>query len=138
QSVRAAAVDNRMLPVALVPAQGPVPRPLLPARLSEGDRLVALVALADLEPLLRRQPASAAFAVEVTTCPLPTRPWLAGQVGTLLGRTQEEADKALESLPLRLGVHLTRGQAEDLLARLVRERVGARIVRLEPAAAPAS
>jgi Trk K+ transport system NAD-binding subunit len=136
QSMRAVAVDNRMLPVAVVPAQGPAAaRPSMAARLSAGDRVIALVALADLEPLLRRQPATVAYAVDVTGCPLPTRPWLAGLVRTLLGCTQEEADKALANLPLRVGMNLTRGQAEDLMARLIRERVGARIVNLERAAA---
>jgi Trk K+ transport system NAD-binding subunit len=132
QTVRAVAVDNHMLPVALVCAQGPPPRPLLPARLAGGDRLLALVAMEDLEPLLRRKPASAAFAVDVTGCPLPTRGWLAGLVRTLLGFNQEQAEKAVENLPLRVGVNLTRGQAEDLLARLARERVTARLVSLAP------
>jgi hypothetical protein len=67
----------------------------------------------------------------VTACPLPARPWLAAMIRTLLGGPQEEAESAVTRLPLRLGVNLTRGQAEDLLARLVRERVTARVVHLE-------
>lgn len=134
-SVRAVAVDHRLLPVALVPAEGPRPRPLLSARLAAGDRLVALCALSDLEPVLRRQPASAAFAVDVTACPLPTRGWLAGLVRTLQGTSQEDAEKALDHLPLRLGANLTRGEAEDLLARLARERVAAKLVALDGTAA---
>jgi Trk K+ transport system NAD-binding subunit len=137
-SVRAVAVDRRLLPVALVPAAGPPPRPLLAARLAAGDRLVVLVALGDLEPVLRRQPASAAFAVDVTACPIPTRRWLADLLRTLQGQTLEEAEKALEQLPLRLGTNLTRGQAEDLLARLVRERVAARLVPVGEAPEPAA
>jgi hypothetical protein len=90
----------------------------------------------DLDPLLRRKPASAEFAVDVTGCPLPTRGWLAGLVRTQLGLSQEQAEKALDHLPLRLGDNLTRGQAEDLLARLVRERVAAHLVRV--GVAPAS
>jgi Trk K+ transport system NAD-binding subunit len=136
QSVRAVAVDGRLLPVAVIPAQGPAPRPMLSARLSAGDRLIALVALADLEPLLRRQPAPAVYGVDVTGCALPTRPWLAGLVRTLLGLTQEDAEKSLGSLPLRVGTNLTRGQAEDLLARLFRERVAARVVKLEDPGSP--
>jgi Trk K+ transport system NAD-binding subunit len=131
RSVRAVAVDYRLLPVALVPAEGPRPRPVLSARLAAGDHLVALCALSDLETVLRRQPASAAFAVDVTACPLPTRGWLAGLLRTLQGQSQEDAEKALEHLPLRLGTNLTRGEAEDLLARLVRERVAARLVAVD-------
>jgi hypothetical protein len=104
---------------------------VLSARLAEGDRLVALCALADLEPVLRRQPASAAFAVDVTGCPLPTRGWLAGLIRTFHGQSQEDAEKAIEHLPLRLGSNLTRGEAEDLLARLARERVAARLVAMD-------
>jgi Trk K+ transport system NAD-binding subunit len=130
-AVRAVAVDYGLQPVALVPAEGPRPRPVLAARLAAGDRLVALCALSDLEPVLRRQPASAAFAVEVTACPLPQRGWLAGLVRTYHHTSQEDAEKSLDHLPLRLGGNLTRGEAEDLLARLARERVAAHLVPMD-------
>jgi hypothetical protein len=41
-----------------------------------------------------------------------------------------EAEAAVERLPLRLD-NLTRGQAEDLLARLLRERVTARVCAMQ-------
>src|SRR5262249_24063312 len=81
----------------------------------------------DLERLLRRQPSSAAYAVDVTGCPLPMRGWLAGLARMQRGLSAEEAEKALDQMPFRLGENLTRGQAEDLLARLLRERVAARL-----------
>lgn len=138
QSVRAVAVDYNLQPVALVRPVGPPPRPFLPARLSAGDRLAALCAFNDVEPLLRRQPAPAAYAVDVTACPLPTRGWLVGLVRTFHGNNLEEAEKSLEQLPLRLGANLTRGQAEDLLARLMRERVTARLTLAEEPVGTAS
>jgi Trk K+ transport system NAD-binding subunit len=129
QSVRAVAVDYRVAPVAVLPAGSAAPaRQSMGARLGPGDRLVAIVALADLERLLRRSPASAAFAVDVSSFPLPARDWLAGLLRAERGSTLEQAKAALEQLPLRLGTNLTRGQAEDLLARLVRERVAAKVV----------
>jgi Trk K+ transport system NAD-binding subunit len=132
QSVRALAVDYRMTPVALVPAgRDTAARQPLVARVGAGDRLVAIVAMPDLERLLRRQPASAAFAVDVTSFPLPARDWLSGLLRTERGGTLEEAQAALDRLPLRIGAHLTRGQAEDLLARLVRERISAKLVPIE-------
>jgi Trk K+ transport system NAD-binding subunit len=137
QSVRVGAVDCSFLPVEVVPAEGSLPGPLATARLSAGDRVVAVVALADLEPLLRRQIAPAAFAVEVTAWPIPAREWLVSQVRILLSLGQEEAEQALLTLPLRLGGRLTRGQAADLKARLVRERVTAAIIQLEKEASPA-
>jgi Trk K+ transport system NAD-binding subunit len=130
-SVRALSVDYRLQAVAMFPAEGPPPRPLLAARLCAGDRLVAIIAVADLERLLRRQPSSAAFSVDVLSFPLPTRGWLAGLIRTLHGCPDEEAERRLEQLPLRLADHLTRGQAEDLLVRLVRERVNAKLLSTE-------
>ena len=49
---------------------------------------------------------------------LPSRAYLIGLVRAQ-GLGQEEAEKAVQALPLRLGDQLTRGQAEDLLARAV-------------------
>ncbi len=126
-SVRAIAVDYRLQATALLPAQGPPPRPLLAGRVRAGDRLVGIIALTDLEPLLHRRPPPAVCAVEVIAVPLPARGWLAGLLRTLRGCTEEEAVKSVEALPLRLAERLTRGQAEDLLVRLVRERVEAKL-----------
>jgi Trk K+ transport system NAD-binding subunit len=125
-SVRAMSVDYRLQVVALVRSEGQ-PRPLLDERVRAGDRVVGIIALMDLEPLLRRQQPPAVFIVEVLGVPLPARPWLSGLVQSQRGGTEEEATKALEQLPLRLAEHLTRGQAEDLLARLLRERVQAKL-----------
>jgi Trk K+ transport system NAD-binding subunit len=129
ESVRAVAVDYRLLPVAVLPATGPPPKPLLAARLSPGDRLAAIIALPDLDNLLRRQPPPRDSAVDVSGFPPPARAWLAGLVRTMRGVGQAEAETMLDRLPLRLADGLTRGQAEDLLAQLARERVTGRLVR---------
>jgi Trk K+ transport system NAD-binding subunit len=128
QAVRAVAVDYRLVPLAVLPAKGPPPAQPLGARLMAGDRLIGILCLNDLERLLHRQPCPSDCAVEVTACPLPTRGWLAGLARARRGLTAEEAEKALAELPYRLGENLTRGQAEDLLAQLLRERVAARLV----------
>jgi Trk K+ transport system NAD-binding subunit len=125
--VRAVAVDYHLFPLALLRGADPPPHPLLAARLAPGDRLVAVLALTHLDRVLRRQPSSAAFAVDVTACPLPTRGWLASLLRTHAGLGQREAEAALDHLPLRLADSLTRGQAEDLLAQLARERVAAHL-----------
>jgi hypothetical protein len=89
--------------------------------------VVAIIALPDLDNLLRRRPPPRDCSVEVTAFPPPTRSWLAGLVRTARAVGQGEAEKMLGLLPLRLGEGLTRGQAEDLLAQLARERVTARL-----------
>lgn len=128
QSVRTVAVDYRLLPLDLLRG-GAEALSFLGQRLQVGDRLIGLVALADLEQLLRRQPAAAEFAVEVTAYPLPARGWLAGLLRTTAGLSAEEAERALAQTPLLLAANRTRGQAEDLIAQLHRERITATVRR---------
>jgi len=130
QSVRAIAVDYQLLPVAVLHSQGPPARHPLNARLTAGDRLVGILALPDLERLLRRQPAPTPYAVEVTRCPIPTRSWLAGLVRTIQGVGAAEAEALLKRIPFQLAGNLSRGQAEDMLATLLRERVDGRVLPL--------
>jgi Trk K+ transport system NAD-binding subunit len=128
QTARTIAVDYRLVPVAVLPASGEAPLKLLQTRLKAGDRLVAVIELHDLNRLSRRQPAVAEFAVEVTGFPIPTRGWLVSLVRTVQGIGAEEAEAAVDALPLCMQSNLTRGQAEDLLATLARERVTAQVV----------
>lgn len=123
-AVRAVAVDYRILPLDLLRGGEPV-RPFVGHRLHGGDRLIGLVALNDLERLLRRQPASADCAVEVTAYPVTARSWLTGLLRVTAELSAEQAEAALERLPVVLATNLTRGQAEDLHAQLARERVTA-------------
>jgi Trk K+ transport system NAD-binding subunit len=128
QSVRAVAVDYNLLPVVVVGTDGAVRDQPLGQRLGAGDRLTAVAALADLERLLRRERRPAEWVVEVTGFPLTARPHLALVVRAKLGLTAEEAEKRLDAAPFVLERGLTRGQGEDLLALLWRERVSARLV----------
>jgi Trk K+ transport system NAD-binding subunit len=126
-TVRAVAVNYRLLPVALTAADGTQYARPLDVRLGPDDQLVALVALSDMERLLRREPVPADWAVDVLSFPLPTRGWVAQLVRVQTGASAEEAEKALDQLPVCLGTSLTRGQAEELLALLAKERVTARL-----------
>jgi hypothetical protein len=60
------AVDYRLLPAAVIPPKG-ASSESMPMTLSAGDRLVAIIALPDLERLLRRQPAIGQTNAEKTT-----------------------------------------------------------------------
>jgi Trk K+ transport system NAD-binding subunit len=123
QSVRALAVDYHFLPVCLVSAGAAKPEPLQ-ARLQAGDRLCVVLALADLQRLLQREAVPRKWAVDVTGLPIPARPWLVQLLRTTKGMSEEAAEKALGDLPLCVQTGLTRGQAEDLLYLLAREKVG--------------
>jgi Trk K+ transport system NAD-binding subunit len=126
QSARTVAVDHGLLPVAVIPADGsPPPRNAWNAGLGAGDRLVAVVALQDLERLLTRQEAPRGWGVEVVGYPPVAKEWLMLFVQRSREVSEEDALTALDCLPLMLEGGLTRGQAIDLLALLEREQVRA-------------
>jgi Trk K+ transport system NAD-binding subunit/uncharacterized protein YoaH (UPF0181 family) len=127
QPARVMAVDYGVLPVALLPQGGSGSGQAFHTRLASGDRLIGIVALPDLQRLVRREPPARNRGVEVDAIPLPTRAWVATLLRARQGITAEEAEKAIDQVPLRLASGLTRGEAEDLLAQLVRERVSARV-----------
>jgi Trk K+ transport system NAD-binding subunit len=60
QKVSAVAADYRLLPAAVIPKNDSPPTEPMTAILLAGDRLVAIIALHELERLLRRQPAARA------------------------------------------------------------------------------
>jgi len=126
QSVRAIAVDYHLAPVAVIPAGGEATT--TSHRFASGDRVVGIIALSDLERLLKREAPPREYAVELDAMPLPARGWVVGQLRLLFQCSNEEAEAKLASLPLRLAENLTRGQAEDLAARFQRERVAVRLV----------
>jgi Trk K+ transport system NAD-binding subunit len=130
--VRAVAVDYRLLPVAVLRPDGSAEPQPLAARLTAGSRLIAFLALCDLERFVRRQPVPTDCAVDVTGFPLPARDWVVLMLRTRQGLSAEAAERALERLPVRLGSNLTRGQAEDLLALMAREKVSGQLCQPTP------
>ncbi len=129
QAVRAVSIDYHIQPVAVLSAGAVTPASqAIHSRLQPGQRLVGIIALADLERLLRRQPTAAGYAVEVSGFPISARDWLADMVRALRQVSAEEAEGMLDQLPLQLDSGLTRGQAEDLLDRMKRERVVAQLI----------
>lgn len=133
QSVRAVTIDYRIQPVAVLESGAVTPASQASnSRLQPGQHLIGIIALTDLERLLRRQPTEAGCAVEVSGFPISSRAWLADMVRSLRHISAEDAERFLDQLPLQLDSGLTRGQAEDLLARLKRERISAQLLTLPP------
>jgi Trk K+ transport system NAD-binding subunit len=127
QTVRALAVDYNLLPIRLT-AAGTVRAQPLNARLGAGDTLTVIVGLADLQRLLRREVPPRLWAVEVLECPLTARA-LVVQLARLHRQLSAEVpDEVIAQLPCRVGQALTRGQAEDLMYLLQRERAAVKLV----------
>ena len=120
QSLRAAVVDYRFLPIAV---NGQEPASSSDRRLKPGDRLTTVAELADLERLLRREPAIGDRSVVVDSFPVTAKEALA----TLI-RMISSTEVPMGELPFTAAKNLSRGQAEDLQAKLTRERVVSRIV----------
>jgi Trk K+ transport system NAD-binding subunit len=131
RSLRALAIDYGILPVAVVGPDG-VERPAdLGYRLAEVDRLTAVATLPDLDRVTRRVAVAADWGVEVLSYPLSARDGLALQARTLRNLTADEAESLAAGPPFLLADRQTRGQAEELLALLHREKVSARLVRAD-------
>jgi hypothetical protein len=125
RSLSATARDFRFLVVGFTPAEPETTTQNGSPRLAAGDRLTAILELHDLERLLRREEPLRGFAVEIESFPLPTRGWVAQLLRVTQGLSAEAAEAALSQLPLCLQKDLTRGEAEEWLAQLQREKVTA-------------
>lgn len=121
--LQALARDYRFLVAGYFPADKALTGQGTSPRLAAGDRLTVIMELPDLERLLRREDLPHQFAVEVHGFPLPTRSWVAQLLRARQGLGPEAAEEALNHLPICLESGLTRGEAEELLALLRREKV---------------
>ncbi|HSQ56765.1 MAG TPA: NAD-binding protein, partial [Gemmata sp.] len=132
KSLRALSFDYRILPVAFAG------RELAAAashRLQVGDRFTAVAELSDLERLLMRRPASANAQVIVEGYPITAKEILATLLRVNRACTLEEAVAAIDGKQFTLAAGLSRGEAEELVEQVAREKVVARVVMEENAAA---
>lgn len=127
ESIRALAIDYRMAPIAVIGADGNERQIDASHRLTEGDRLLAIVTLAELDRLSRRVPAPRTWSVEVTSFPLTARESLELQVRALRGLDGPAVQQLLDSPPFILVDGRSRGQAEEMVQLLQREKVQARV-----------
>ena len=128
QSLMAVMVDFQLMPLALA-GQEPFARQGIPRhyRLKANDRLTVVIGIPDLERLLRREPARREWEVLVDSHLAISAAALLPILRTARGCSQEEAERLLAEQQFTLATMLSRGEAEELLARVSRERVRARI-----------
>jgi Trk K+ transport system NAD-binding subunit len=127
RSLRAVAIDHGFVAVAVLGTDGSPVRIEPGYRLRVGDRLTSVTTMADLERLVRREPVPRTWTVEVTAFPLSAREDLVLRVRTACNLGPAEADAAVVRPPFVVARDQTRGEAEDLLAQLQREKVTARL-----------
>ena len=127
-SLQSLAIDYRIVPVAVLRADGQ-PQPTdATYRLREGDRLTAVATVPDLDRVTRRAPAPTDWAVEVLAYPLTARDTLTTQVRARRQLDAVTADAITSTIPFILADRQSRGQAEELLGLLLREKVTARVI----------
>jgi Trk K+ transport system NAD-binding subunit len=129
QSLLATMIDYRFLPLGISGkppfAQEGLPKAL---RLKAGDRLTIVAELPALERLVRREPAVADRSVTVDAFPLSAKDGLISIARTNRSCSQEEALAVMAETPFVLSEKLTRGEAEELVALVAREKVDARVI----------
>lgn len=123
-------IDYRFLPVGLAGTEPfAVTGIAKGTRLQAGARLTVVMELADLERMLRQEAVPAEWSVIVDDFPLTASGELVPLVRTARGCSPEEATDLVKTKPFTLVERVSRGKAEELLSRLLRERVTARVVR---------
>ena len=96
-------------------------------RLTAGDRLTVIVAMADLDRLLRRESAPKVWRVVVDAHPRLTAEALGPIVRSIKVCSEEDAAAMLKLPRFTLVEDLTRGEAEELVRRISRERAEAHL-----------
>ncbi len=128
QSLLAAMIDYRFLPVGMH-GRPPFARDGLPQvlRLQPGDKLTVVTELPNLEKLLRREVAPRVCRVVIEAYPLTAKDALVSLLRTSQSLSADDAPSQLQQLPIELATNLTRGEAEELVKLVARERVTASV-----------
>lgn len=125
RSLRAMAIDYRLLPVAFAGRDLAL---LRDHRLKVGDRLTAVAELPDLERFIRRKAVPADASAVVDGHHPAAREVLVRLLQERRHCTREEAEAALAGTAFTLADGLTRGEAQELVERVALEKVAARVV----------
>ncbi len=121
-------IDYRFLPLGITGqktfAENGIPKSY---RMKAGDHLTVAAELGDLERLVRRAVPEKGYAVMIEDFPLTASDALMPILRTTRNITVDEAKALLATKGFAIGEGLSRGQAEELLARVTREKTRATI-----------
>jgi Trk K+ transport system NAD-binding subunit len=126
--LRVLLVDYQLVPVAF---GGHDLADIASHRLQVGDRFTVVAELSNLERLIRRETSPTTSSVVVDAYPTMAKEALTTLVQTLHHCSREEAEAKLNGNSFTLATGITRGEAQELVDRVVREKVSARIVATE-------
>lgn len=129
QTLQAVATDYNLLPVGLSGADPGASRDSASYRLRPGDRVTLFTTPRDLGRLSEREPIPANWSIEIVDYPFTAKAELTVRLTTSRNLTQEEAKEIVEQSPFLFAQGLTRGQAEEWVRLLKRERVTTRLVQ---------
>jgi Trk K+ transport system NAD-binding subunit len=129
RSARRLAADYGVLLIAVLDDKGRQILEPFDVCLKPGYRIMAISALADLERLMRREPAKKDCAVDVASFDPSTRSWVASFLQDRLGLSAEAANATINKPPFCVGTNLTRGEAEELLETFRKRDVVAKLRR---------
>lgn len=132
QSLVAAMIDYRFLPLA-IGGKEPFAASGIPRthRIAAGEKLTVAIGRVGLERLLSRQSASREWSIRVDSFPPTAVEALLPVVRAARSCSGDEAMALLKAGEFELARGRTRGEAEELLARVARERAKARILPTE-------
>ncbi len=137
QSLQTIAIDYNLIPIGLSGLDPNASRDTSNYRLQPGDQLTVFTTPMDLGRLIQRKPVPQNWGIEVRGYPIGMREDLAVRVRLARGIPAEQASALMQQTPFRFAEHMTRGQAEEWLRLLLRERIDAELVEVrssEPAA----
>lgn len=127
-SLFALAIDYRFTPLSVLGSDGRERPPDTTYRLREGDRLVVVARLSDLERIIQRAPVEHNCTVEISGFPLPAREPLAMRLRALRGFDQKQTDEIVSRTPFVIAERQSRGEAAELVAAFRRDKIECRVL----------
>lgn len=127
RSLRSLQIDYNIIPVALNPNREQFSAPHPDIRLREGDHVILMAALSDIRRISSRELPPKVWGIEILGFPLTARQSIEIGLRALHNLNQEQASQIVNQTPFTYVEHRTRGEIEDFLHTLTKEKIQVRI-----------